>query len=84
MTDPGVRQEAHGLLSGLFSHLGQSAGSGGSQGGSGGLMGQVTEFIEMPLELAQLFMGMSAQLAEMVLKTLEEGGMILVKGLTPM
>ena len=80
MTDPGVRQEAHGILSGLFSHIGQQD-SGGS---SSGMLGQITEFVEMPMELAQIFLNMSTQLAELVLKSLEEAGIALVKGMTPM
>lgn len=83
MTDPAVRQEAHGVLQGLFSHIG-SQGQQGGGGLTGGLAGQLTEFIEMPMELTKIFLDMSVQLTELVLKSLEEAGMTLVKGMTPM
>jgi hypothetical protein len=84
-TDPGVRQEAHGVLQGLFSHIGSQGQQGGGGGGlAGGLAGQLTEFIEMPMELTKIFLDMSVQLTELVLKSLEEAGMTLVKGMTPM
>jgi hypothetical protein len=80
--DPGVRQDAAGILTGLFRHLG----SGGSQpapAGIVGLGGQLAEFMEMPIELANIFLNMSVQLTELVLKSLEEAGIVLVKGLSP-
>lgn len=82
-TDPGVRQEAHGILQGLFSHIGGQGQQGGGTSALGGLGGQLTEFMEMPMELAQVFLNMSVQLTELVLKSLEEAGIDLVKGLTP-
>lgn len=83
MTDPGVRQEAHGVLSGLFSRIGQNNGTDGRSSEDGGTLAQITEFIEMPMELAQIFLNMSIELAELVLKSLEEAGIVLVKGMTP-
>lgn len=83
-TDPAVRQEAHGVLQGLFSHIGSQGQQGGGGGLAGGLAGQLTEFIEMPMELTKIFLDMSVQLTELVLKSLEEAGMTLVKGMTPM
>lgn len=82
--DPLVRQTAAGVLSGLFRHLG----SGGSQPVPAGLnlgaMGtQVEEFLEMPVELAEIFLSMSTQLTELVLTSLEQAGIVLVKGLLP-
>lgn len=79
--DPAVRSEAHSVLTGLFSSLGQHAQSG--QTPAGGLLAQFTEFVEMPLELAQIFTGMAVDLTELVLKSLEEAGIVLVKGLSP-
>jgi hypothetical protein len=80
MADPAVRSEAHSVLSDLFNQIGGQAGT----GGSGGLLSQFSELLEMPMELAQIFTQMSVQLAELVLRSLEEAGMTLVKGLTPM
>lgn len=83
--DPAVRQEAHGVLSGLFSHLGsQGSGPGASGLGGGALGGQLVEFMEMPVDLARIFLDMSVQLTELVLTSLEEAGIVLVKGLSPM
>jgi hypothetical protein len=79
--DPAVRQEAASRLHGLFSVLGQGQSS--TTGGLGGLAGQLEEFAEMPMELARIFTDMALQLTELVLKSLEEGGIVLVKGLTP-
>lgn len=88
-TDPQARQAAHSSLMSMFQGLGQHAGAdggaGGGQGGSplGGLAGQFTEFLEMPVELAQTFLNYATQLTELTLQTLEEAGLELVKGLTP-
>lgn len=85
--DPQVRQEAHNVLSGLFSHLGsQGSGPGASSGGlaGGALAGQLVEFMEMPVDLARIFLDMSVQLTDLVLTSLEEAGIVLVKGLSPM
>lgn len=85
-TDPQVHQEAHNVLSGLFSHLGsQGSGPGASSGlGGGALAGQLVEFMEMPVDLARIFLDMSVQLTDLVLTSLEEAGIVLVKGLSPM
>jgi hypothetical protein len=97
--DPGVRGEAQGRLIDLFRGIGQErtsrgpdgdgGGSGGGGGGGGGLLGDglledVEEFMTMPLDLAVIFLDMSVELAELVLKSLEEAGFTLVKGLTPL
>lgn len=86
--DPQVRQEAHGVLSSLFSRLGQGdagSGGGGAPAGLGGALGgQVAEFMAMPLELTKIFLDMSVELTDLVLTSLEEAGIVLVKGLSPM
>jgi hypothetical protein len=82
-TDPGVRQEAHGVLQGLFSHIGSQGQQGGNTPALGGLSGQLEEFLTMPMDMAQIFLNMSVQLTELVLNSLEEAGITLVKGLTP-
>jgi hypothetical protein len=88
-TDPAVRQEAHNKLTSLFEGLGRArqekdSGGGGGLGDLGGIADQVQEFLEMPLDIAMIFINMSTQLAEMILKSLEEAGIVLVKGMTPM
>jgi hypothetical protein len=83
--DPAVRDQAHGILSDLFSGIGRQA-QGGSAGGifgAGALATQLEQFAEMPLQLAQIFIDMSTQLTELVLKSLEEAGIVLAKGLMP-
>jgi hypothetical protein len=84
--DQAVRQEAHGRLSDLFQGLGHARAENdpSALGSLGGIAGQLQEFLEMPMELATIFINMSTQLAEMVLKSLEEAGFTLVKGMTPM
>lgn len=81
--DPEVRQEAHGILSGLFRHVGESRQTGEVPSALGGLGLQLEEFMSMPLDLAMIFMNMSVELTELVLRSLEEAGIVLVKGLTP-
>lgn len=80
VSDPAARQQAHSALTSMFTNLG----SGGAGPGSAGMVAQLEEFIQMPMELTKVFLDMSVQLTEMVLKTLEEAGVILVKGMTPM
>lgn len=82
-SDPEARQIAMSSLTDLFQGLGHHAQGGQAGGAVGGLIGQFEEFAAMPLDLATLFLNMSVQLTELVLKTLEEGGVILVKGLSP-
>ena len=81
--DPAVRDEAAGILSGLFSHIGETRQAGQPPSALGGLGLQLEEFMTMPLDLAVVFLDMSVQLTELVLKSLEEAGIVLVKGLTP-
>lgn len=80
--DPAVRSEAHGILEGLFRHVGESSQQG--TGTLGGIGGDLSEFLTMPADLARLFTDMAFDLTEVVLNALAEGGVILVKGLTPM
>jgi hypothetical protein len=82
--DPRVRDEAVGVLSGLFRHLG----SGGTQPAPAGLnlgaLGtQFEQLVEMPVELANVFLNMSVQLTELILRSLEEAGIVLARGLSP-
>ena len=51
---------------------------------AGGLTKEIEEFLAMPLDLTMVFLDMSVSLTEMILQTLEEAGVILVKGMTPM
>lgn len=84
MTDPAVQQEAHSVLSSLFTNIGQHA-SGQSPGlNADWFLDQIQEFVDMPLDLANIFVQMATQLTEMVLKALEEAGIVLTKGLTPL
>lgn len=87
-TDPQVRHEAGDLLGSLFRGIGNNARGEqvGQVGGVelSGLLGDVQEFVSMPMDLAVLFLDMSVELAELVLKTLEEAGYVLVKGMTPL
>jgi hypothetical protein len=48
------------------------------------MAGQLEEFMTMPLDLAMVFIDMSVQLTDAVLSALEEAGVVLVKGLTPL
>lgn len=76
--DPAVRAEAASVLSGVFSGLGQGGGA-----GLGALGTQFEQLLEMPMELTRIFADMSVQLTELVLKSLEEAGIVLAKALTP-
>jgi len=82
--DPQVRQEAGGILEGLFRHIGESRQSGQPPSALGGLGVQLEEFMSMPLDLAVVFMNMATDLTELVLQSLEEAGIILIRGMTPM
>jgi hypothetical protein len=82
--DPQVRSQAAGVLSGLFHHLGTGGSDPLPSGLNLGAMGQqVEELIEMPIELAQIFLNMSTQLTELILTALEQAGLVLAKGLLP-
>lgn len=82
--DPAVRHEAHGVLEGLFRHLGESRQASEQSDVLSGLGGQLEEFMSMPLDMAMIFIRMATDLTELVLTSLEEAGIVLVKGLTPM
>ena len=82
-SDPEARTAAAGRLNDLWSALHNQAQGQSTTEGVGGLVGQFEEFASMPLDLAMLFLNMGLQLTELVLQTIEEGGVILVKGLTP-
>jgi len=86
--DPQVRSDAHGVLEGLFRGLGHHA-QGQQAAAPAGLnadwmLQQFTEFVEMPVALAQTFTTMATDLTELVLSALAEAGIELVRGLTPM
>lgn len=86
--DPQVRQEAHGVLAGLFNRIGGQSGprdgGSGGVGDLGGALGQIEEFISLPTDLARLFLEYAVELTDATLTALEEAGFILVKGLTPL
>lgn len=89
MTDPDARQTAHNALFDMFSGLGHHAAGQDQAAPASGLnaewlLSQFQEFIEMPVELATLFINMATQLTELTLSTLEEAGLELMKGLTPL
>lgn len=89
MTDPGVRQEAAGALQQLFTHLGRARQQGNVTEGLTGLTGggmaqQLEEFMAMPVELAQEIINYATQLTELTLTTLEQAGITLIKGMTPL
>ena len=82
--DPAVAGRAASILHGLFNHLG----SGGTQpvppGVNLGVLGtQVEQFLNMPVELAEIFLGMAADLTKLILTSLEQAGLVLVEGLAP-
>ena len=81
--DDQVQEQARSVLSGLFRNIGEANQDGGSASALGGLGGELAEFILMPAELAEIFVSMSTDLAEMVLTSLAEAGLVLVRGLTP-
>lgn len=85
--DPAVRRQAHGVLEGLFSGLGQHAQGQDAQAAPGlnleWMVGQFDEFLQMPVDLARIFTTMAFELTDLVLKALEEAGIELVKSLTP-
>lgn len=83
-TDPAVRESAANHLGSLFSNLGQARQQNDPGLLGGGLAGQLEEFLQMPVEMAAIFMNMGMQMAELVLTSLEEAGYTLAKGLTPM
>jgi len=83
-SDPEARQLAASRLTDLFQSLGRQAQGEAPSGDLSGLLGQFQEFASLPLDIAVLFLDMSVELTELVLRTLEEGGVILVKGVTPL
>lgn len=82
VSDPAARATARSALHSMFTHLG--SGTPPPQGTGGGLVVQLEEFFQMPMDLTKIFLDMSVQLTELVLKSLEEAGISLVKGMTPM
>jgi hypothetical protein len=82
--NPLTRDRAAGVLSGLFHHLGSKGGAPAPEGVNlGGMATQLEQFVNMPVELAQVFLGMATDLTELVLTSLEQAGIVLVEGLTP-
>ena len=81
--DPEVRTAAAGHLTALFQGLGNARNE-EDPSVLGGLAGEFTEFLQMPMELAQIFITMSTQMTELVLESLAEAGFVLVRGLSPM
>ena len=80
--DPAVRREAAGHLNALFQGIG-NARSEADPTVLGGLAGDFEEFMSMPMDMALIFLNMATDLTELVLRSLEEAGIVLVKGLTP-
>ena len=80
--DPGVRSEAAGHLTALFQGLG-NARQEQDPTVLGGLAGDLEEFMSMPMDMAMIFLNMATQLTELVLTSLDDAGIVLVKGLTP-
>jgi len=82
--------EPRDVLAGLFRRVGQRARGddipeeGGGGDALGGLMGQVEEFITMPVDLAVLLIDASTEMATLVLDTLAKAGYVVVKGTTPL
>lgn len=85
--DPDVYNEARGILSGLFAHVGRQGGGGVPRGGGpaapAGAIAELEEFLTMPVDLARIFTEMAMDLADVTLTALSEAGIVLVKGLTP-
>ena len=82
--DPEIRREAEGILDSLFSSIGRASQDSGSANALGGMGVQIAEFVQMPMELAEIFVSMSMDLTKMVLESLAEAGIVLVRGLSPM
>lgn len=86
-SDPIVRQEASGILHGLFAHIGsqgrEPAGGVTPSSPSSGMAAQLVEFLEMPMDLTKIFLDMGVQLTELVIQSLEDAGIVLARGLVP-
>lgn len=80
--DPQVRQAAATHLTALFHGLG-NARQENDPTALGGLAGDLEEFMSMPMDMAMIFLNMATGLTELVLQSLEDAGIVLVKGLTP-
>lgn len=80
--DPQVRQAAASHLTALFQGLGHARQE-SDPTALGGLAGDLEEFLAMPMDMAMIFLNMATSLTELVLQSLEEAGIVLVKGLTP-
>lgn len=83
--DPQVRQAAASHLTALFQGLGHARQEDdpSALGSLSGMAGDLEEFMSMPLDMAMVFIRMATDLTELVLTSLEEAGIVLVKGLTP-
>jgi hypothetical protein len=86
MSDSGVRDEARAVLGQTFGNLGHAI-QGQTTDPLGGLAGslgtQIEQFLQMPIELAQIFTSLGMQMADLVLTALEEAGIVLARGLMP-
>ena len=80
--DPQVRQAAASRLTALFQGIGNARRE-DDPTVLGGLAGDFEEFMSMPMDMAMIFLNMATQLTELVLTSLEDAGIVLVKGLTP-
>lgn len=80
--DPQVRQAAASHLTALFQGIGNARRE-DDPTVLGGLAGDLEEFLAMPMDMAMVFIQMATGLTELVLTSLEDAGIILVKGLTP-
>lgn len=81
--DPAVRQEAHSRLVDLFTGIGNRS-TGQATDPLTGMVDQLEELFSMPVDLARIFIEMAVDLTDAVLTSLEEAGIVLVKGLTPL
>lgn len=81
--DPAARDEARGIIEGLFERMGRAPDDAGSAGILKTLGADIEEFVTMPADLAVVFVTMATDMTEVILKALAEAGFVLVKGLTP-
>lgn len=86
-TESAARQAASSALQALFSALGDRASGADPLADSGvlgdlggGTVGDLSEFLAMPVELAAIFSSMGGQLTELSLQVIERAGVALVEG----